>query len=107
MQQVYRALADPTRRQILALLRQGEQSAGALADQFAISKPAMSKHFQMLREAGLVYSEKKGQQVIYRLRLSVLEEALSGFMTMMNIGPLDQLSDQTSEQPSNKETQDG
>lgn len=85
MNLVYKALADPTRREILTLLREGEKSAGELAEQFSISKPAMTKHFQVLREADLVYSEKHGQQVIYSLRLSVLEEALAIFMTSMGI----------------------
>ena len=89
MNLVYKALADPTRREILALLREGEKTAGELAEHFPISRPAMTKHFQTLREADLIYSEKKGQHVIYRIRLSVLEEALNGFMNIMKINDSD------------------
>jgi DNA-binding transcriptional ArsR family regulator len=73
---VFKALADPTRRRVLQLLRQGPKSAGELAEHFPVSKPTMSAHFAVLREAGLVDSEKRGKAIIYRLRMSVLEEAL-------------------------------
>lgn len=85
MNLVYKALADPTRRAILALLRARDMSAGELADHFDISRPAMTRHFQVLREAQLVHSIKKGQQVIYSLQVSVLEEALLAFMNTMGI----------------------
>lgn len=87
MNLVYKALSDPTRRAILELLKDGDKSAGELAEQFEISRPAMTKHFQVLREANLVYSEKHGQQVIYSLKVSVLEEALMAFMNSMGIAP--------------------
>lgn len=87
MNLVYKALSDPTRRAILELLKDGDKSAGELAEQFEISRPAMTKHFQVLREANLVYSEKHGQQVIYSLKVSVLEEALMAFMNTMGIAP--------------------
>jgi DNA-binding transcriptional ArsR family regulator len=73
---VFKALADPTRRRVLQLLRQGPKSAGELAEHFPVSKPTMSAHFAVLREAGLVDSEKRGKAIIYRLKMSVLEEAL-------------------------------
>ncbi len=78
MSGVFRALADPTRRQVLALLRERPMSAGELADQFDVSKPTMSAHFSVLREAGLIDASKHGKSIIYRLRMSVLEEALIG-----------------------------
>ncbi len=80
MNQVFRALSDPTRREVLRLLRAGPMSAGELSDRFAVSKPTMSAHFAQLREADLVYSEKVGKSVIYHLKLSVLEDALLGFV---------------------------
>ena len=78
MSGVFRALADPTRRRVLALLRERPMSAGELADQFDVSKPTMSAHFAVLREAGLIDATKQGKTIIYRLRMSVLEEALMG-----------------------------
>jgi DNA-binding transcriptional ArsR family regulator len=78
MSGVFRALADPTRREVLALLREKPMSAGELADRFDVSKPTMSAHFSVLREAGLIDATKHGKSIIYRLRMSVLEEALMG-----------------------------
>ena len=78
MSGVFRALADPTRRRVLALLREQPMSAGELADQFDVSKPTMSAHFNVLREAGLIDASKHGKSIVYRLRMSVLEEALMG-----------------------------
>jgi DNA-binding transcriptional ArsR family regulator len=79
MSSVFKALSDPTRRQVLEMLRQGPTSAGELAEAFEVSKPTMSAHFAVLREAGLVATERNGKQVIYRLQMSVLEDALHGF----------------------------
>ena len=80
MTQVFKALSDPTRRRVLQLLREGPRSAGELSDEFDVSKPTMSAHFAVLKEADLVHSEKVGKTVLYHLKLSVLEEALLGFM---------------------------
>lgn len=80
MVSVFKALSDPTRRRVLQLLRQGPRSAGELSDQFNFSKPTMSAHFAVLREADLVHSEKNGKSVVYHLKLSVLEDALLGFV---------------------------
>jgi ArsR family transcriptional regulator, repressor of sdpIR and other operons len=76
---VFRALSDPTRRRVLQLLRRRPMTAGELADQFPVSRPTMSRHFAVLREADLVEAEKQGKSIIYRLKMSVLEEALLGF----------------------------
>ena len=83
MNKVFKALSDPTRRQVLALLREGPRSAGELADRFDVSKPTMSGHFALLREADLIGSTKQGTTVIYSLKLSVLEEALVGFAQLL------------------------
>ena len=80
MSSVFRALSDPTRRRVLQLLRQGPMSAGELSDRFDVSRPTMSAHFAVLKEADLVHAEKAGKSVIYHLKLSVLEEALLGFV---------------------------
>jgi len=79
MNKVFKAISDPTRRAVLQLLHNGPQSAGDLSSHFSVSKPTMSAHFLILREANLVETHKQGKQVIYRLKLSVLEDALLGF----------------------------
>lgn len=77
---VFAALSNPTRRDILALLRDGDLSAGEIADRFPLSKPTLSAHFAALKEAGLVLAERRGNQIIYSLNLSLLEESLLGLM---------------------------
>lgn len=79
MNRVFKALSDPTRRRVLQLLRERPLSAGELADQFPVSKPTMSAHFAVLQEADLIEAEKSGRSIVYRLKMSVLEEALLGF----------------------------
>ena len=86
MSQVFKALSDPTRRRVLQLLRGGPMSAGELSEQFDVSKPTMSAHFAVLKEADLVHAEKAGKSVIYHLKLSVLEEALLGFAQSVGVG---------------------
>jgi DNA-binding transcriptional ArsR family regulator len=76
---VFKALADPTRRRVLQLLRERPMLAGELSEHFAVSKPTMSAHFAVLQEAGLIEAEKSGRMIVYRLKMSVLEEALLGF----------------------------
>lgn len=82
MSNVFKALSDPTRRRVLELLKEGPKSAGDLAAEFNVSKPTMSAHFAVLREADLVASEKHGKSVIYQLKVSVLEDALLSFAQM-------------------------
>jgi len=77
---VYRALGDPTRRRILALLRERPMTAGELAGQFELSWPTMSGHFAVLRDAGLVQTDRAGSTVTYRLNQTVLQEALMALM---------------------------
>ena len=79
MNRVFKALADPGRRRVLQILRKRPMSAGELAEHFPVSKPTMSAHFAVLQEAGLIDAEKNGRTIIYRLRMSVLEDALLGF----------------------------
>ncbi len=76
MGDVWKALADPTRREILMMLRKGDRSAGEIADNFNISKPSISNHLNVLKQADLVGAEKQGQNVIYSLRTSVFEDML-------------------------------
>jgi len=79
MNSVFKALSDPTRRRVLEILRKRPMTAGELAGQFVVSKATMSAHFAVLREADLIEAEKIGREIIYRLKLSVLEEALLTF----------------------------
>jgi DNA-binding transcriptional ArsR family regulator len=79
MSGIFKALADPTRRSILQLLKARPLAAGEIAEHFDVSKPTMSAHFAVLREAGLIGSEKDGKRVVYWLNASVLEEALLAF----------------------------
>lgn len=86
MNTVFKALADPTRRRVLELLRQRPMTAGELCEHFPVSKPTMSAHFNVLREADLVEAHKQGVTITYRLKLSVLEEALLGFARTFGFG---------------------
>ncbi len=86
MDKIFKALADPGRRRILQLLREREMTAGELAVHFELSKPTLSGHFAILREADLVLAEKSGATITYRLNVSVLEEALLGFADVFGIG---------------------
>lgn len=70
----FTALADPTRRRILKMLRAGSQSAGQIADAFHLTKPTLSHHFKVLREAGLVRAERRGTSIVYTLQSNVLED---------------------------------
>ncbi len=86
MSDIYKALAHPVRREILNRLRERAHTAGELADAFDLAKPTLTGHFAVLREAGLVDSEKSGASVIYRINMSVAEEALSGLMDLLRVG---------------------
>ncbi|TFW15007.1 ArsR family transcriptional regulator [Massilia arenosa] len=86
MDKIFKALSDPSRRRILQLLREREMSAGEIAEHFELSKPTLSGHFAVLREADLVMAEKSGTTITYRLNMSVLEEALLGFANTFAIG---------------------
>jgi DNA-binding transcriptional ArsR family regulator len=86
MNLVFKALADPTRRRVLELLRARPMNAGELAEAFDFARPTMSAHFAVLKEAGLVEAHKDGKQVIYQLQLSVLEDALLGFARAFGLG---------------------
>jgi DNA-binding transcriptional ArsR family regulator len=77
MNEVFKALSDPTRREVLRLLRGGEMTAGELAERFDMTKPSMSHHFAVLKQADLIGSRRDGQQVYYFLNTTVVEDVLS------------------------------
>ena len=82
MNDVFEALAHPIRREILKLLRKHAMSAGELAEHFTIAKPTLSGHFTVLKKVDLVTTERNGTTIIYRLNMSVMEEALAAFMAL-------------------------
>jgi DNA-binding transcriptional ArsR family regulator len=77
MNDAFKALADPTRRQILRLLRGGERTAGELAQHFDMTRPSMSHHFTVLKQADLIASRREGQQIYYFLNTTVVEDLLA------------------------------
>ncbi len=76
MQQTLRALADPTRREILNLLKKGRLSAGEIGEHFSVSAAAVSRHLSVLKEADLITDTREGKYIFYQLNASVLEEIL-------------------------------
>ena len=87
MNKVYRALYDPTRRRVLALLRERDMTAGELAAEFELAAPTMSGHFAVLKAAGLVQADRHGSTITYRLNVSVLEEAMMALMDAFKLDP--------------------
>ena len=81
MNLLFKALNDPTRRQILDLLRGGDLNAGDIAERFEMSKPSISHHLDLLRQAGLVESVKQGQFITYSLNTTVLDDLLTWLMS--------------------------
>ena len=77
MNTVFKALSDPSRRRILQLLKQGPMSAGEIAGHFEMSRPSISHHLDLLKQAGLVSSRKEGQFVFYELNTSIVEDLLN------------------------------
>ena len=80
------ALADPIRREILAMLRRQPETAGAIASAFAVSRPAVSRHLRVLREAGLVEDHAQGREREYHLQLSALAE-LEAYLRALHAPP--------------------
>ncbi|MHB8577270.1 MAG: autorepressor SdpR family transcription factor [Dehalococcoidia bacterium] len=80
------ALADPTRRQILQLLRRRDMTAGEIAAQFAMSAPSVSHHLAALKNAGLVRAERNGQTIVYSLESTVVQEVLQELFRLFHVG---------------------
>ena len=83
MNESFKALSDPTRRKILRLLREKDRTAGEIAEHFAMSKPSISHHLNMLKQAKLVLDERKGQHIIYSLNTSVVQEMVGWFLDIL------------------------
>jgi ArsR family transcriptional regulator, arsenate/arsenite/antimonite-responsive transcriptional repressor len=82
MHRIFQALDDPTRRRILELLKKQDLSAGEIASEFEISKPSISHHLDILKQAGLVIAIRRGQFQVYSLNLSVMDEALAWLLDL-------------------------
>jgi DNA-binding transcriptional ArsR family regulator len=80
MQSAFKALADPTRREILRLLRAGPKSSGDLAEHFDSAWPTVSRHLAVLREAGLILSSRDGQSILYELNTTVFDDLVNELM---------------------------
>ena len=87
MNAVFKALADPTRREILRILSHGERTAGELAAPFDMTKPSMSHHFAVLKEADLIRSRREGQQIFYSLNTTVVEDVLTRLWDLFGTRP--------------------
>jgi ArsR family transcriptional regulator, arsenate/arsenite/antimonite-responsive transcriptional repressor len=81
-----RALSDPTRREILRVLREGDRTAGELSALFPITAASVSHHLNVLREAGLVQSERDGRNIVYTLDSTVFQQFMEELMTLFEIG---------------------
>lgn len=90
MGDVFKALSDPTRRKILELLRDKELTAGEIADEFNISKPSISHHLTILKSCGLVIDERKGQNIIYNINMTVFQEVIRWFIVFNDRGGKDE-----------------
>lgn len=77
MADLFKALSDATRREILRLLQGGDMTAGAIAENFAMTKPSISHHLSALKQAGLVSAERRGQEIVYSLNTTVFQELLA------------------------------
>lgn len=85
---VFRALADPTRREILQMLRSGAKNSGEIADRFDATWPTISRHLAVLRAAGLVLSVRQKQEIRYELNTSVLQELAQHFLELVASRPM-------------------
>lgn len=88
-QTVWKALADPTRRGIIRTLKEGSKTAGDIADEFPMTRASLSHHFNALKAADLVRTERRGQHIVYSLNTSVLDEVAAILMDLFASGNKD------------------
>ncbi|AGL01930.1 autorepressor SdpR family transcription factor [Desulfoscipio gibsoniae] len=81
---LFKALSDPTRRKILKMLRQKDLTAGEIAEHFNITKPSMSHHLNVLKQADLVLDERKGQYIYYSLNTTVFQDVWAWFADIID-----------------------
>lgn len=82
---VFRALSDPTRRDILRLLGRRDMTAGEIAEHFPLAKSTLSGHFNVLKHAGLIVAERQGTSIVYSLNASAFEDALAMLMGLLQV----------------------
>ena len=86
MNAVFQALGDPTRREILRLLRKREMTAGEIAERFPLARSTLSGHFKILKHAGLIVAEKNGTSIAYSLNVSVVEQTMAAMLDLLDVG---------------------
>ena len=86
MNEAFQALGDPTRREILRLLRAGDMTAGEIAERFPLARSTLSGHFKVLKHAGLIIAEKRATTIVYSLNLSVVDETVAAVLELFNVG---------------------
>ena len=84
-EEIFRALSDPNRRKILKLLKKGSMTAGEISDSFAITKPSLSHHFNILKAADLIRNERRGQKIVYSLNTTVFEDMASLLLDLFKV----------------------
>lgn len=87
LNEVFKAIADPSRREILTILRQRPQTAGEIAERFALTKPTVSHHLNQLKDADLIYGVRDGTRITYHLNLTVFEELLASLLDLWKGAP--------------------
>ncbi|MCW5942423.1 MAG: winged helix-turn-helix transcriptional regulator [Fimbriimonadaceae bacterium] len=85
--EMFRALSDPTRREILRMLSTGDMTAGDLAAKFQITAPSMSHHFRILKDADLIEGTRKGQQIVYKLNTTVFQDIVRSLLDIFGTEP--------------------
>ncbi|HEX2987398.1 MAG TPA: autorepressor SdpR family transcription factor [Chloroflexota bacterium] len=83
---VFRALSDPTRREILRLLQAGDMTAGEISDRFPLARSTLSGHFNVLKQAGLIVMERQGTRIVYSLDTSAFDEAMATILDLFGVG---------------------
>lgn len=80
----FKALADPTRRAVLRMLKHRDMTAGEIAERFPVSAPSMSHHFGVLKQADLIFARRDGQQIIYSLNTTVVQDLLAALFDIFS-----------------------
>jgi DNA-binding transcriptional ArsR family regulator len=88
----FKALADPNRRKILDLLKKGDLAAGEIAEHFDMTKPSISNHLNLLKQAELVRDERRGQHIVYSLNTTVFQDVMKWILDLQNAGEKDDQS---------------
>lgn len=99
----FKAMADANRRQILQMLQKGDMTAGEIADQFNISKPSISHHLNILKQANLVQDLRQGQNIYYSLNTTVFQDLIAWFYEIMKLAGSPEREDEPIPRPKKEE----